>query len=129
MRLYIFDSQIPELASLDRAQSRVVKADALKVVAENCPWVGWLSSVLCAAGSLLVYVILIVLTEVIYPQVRDEDLPNKMKLNFMLWFVAAGAGGSLGGFIGRQLVIRKLRTFWRERQPDGPSKAIPGHEK
>jgi hypothetical protein len=107
MRVYLTDSQIPELRELPPAARRLVVKRGLGILRSRARVFYWLPTLLCivggVSGALLAYLHH-------PPVVISGDLLTRS----MLWFYSGvGIGACAAGFIGSLLQRWKLRPYLR----------------
>ena len=102
--LYFVESQIPEFAGMARAQRQFLKDAALGMFAGKDRLLRWMPVTLCFTGAAIAAFSVAILWKA-----PAEDLPVYM----FSFFAGVGLGGFLGGFVGNQLLFRKLRQHLR----------------
>ena len=112
MRIYLSESQIPELASIDPSQRRLLNAEAMKEIRKKNRWFGYLPVMLCVVGGILGYSVSM------FFALTFQSAGGFSKVavaSLICALVGAGGGGFLGGIIGRQFMIHRFRLYWREK--------------
>jgi hypothetical protein len=117
MKVFLNESQIPELAGLDARQRQRLLGSALVVLKQTQRPSCWLPVILCCIGAVVGFV-LSVLAVVLYlwhPMGPGHPWPERYAAERPLFGMAGAAlGGMLGGFVGKQLLLRRLRPILRQ---------------
>ena len=101
MRLYLIESQVPELRLLPRRVRRLVVRHALAMLRGRARLFSWLPSLTCAIGGLAGAVI-------------GAKPPWKTGMLSAVWsYSGLGVGAVVGGFAGLHLQRWRLRPYLR----------------
>src|SRR5262245_31244512 len=102
MQIYISDSEISALASLEPRQRRLAKNLAMEALRDIHPWIARLPVLLCSLGAALGWAVSPFVAWILHhPDVRSEqDLPVLLFWSYSVVFSLLG--GATGGFIGNQ---------------------------
>lgn len=105
MRIYITDSQIPELAEFPPEARRILRQSAFQQMFARQPRLRWIPYTLCALGVLIGILTLHVLPSALFAWANGNVLaPN----GYVLLLAA------LGGAVGVQYLIHCARHYLRE---------------
>ena len=118
MRLYLTESEVPELEPLPPAVRRLVVEQALAMLCEEARIFGWLPSLLCFPGGLIGGLVgealLVCAVSLGYVQQLSTPSGDWLMANMILWCGGVTAGAALAGFLGLHFQRAKLRPFLRK---------------
>src|SRR6266568_4287491 len=109
MKIYLSVSQIPELALFNSSEQRLMEAIILKKISERSRWIPRLPvlmSVIMGTGGWFVFPLI----GMSMHWLRGL-CANTVSLCALYAGIGMVAGGMLGGFIGNQVVIKRVRSF------------------
>jgi len=113
IRLFFSDAQIPELKRLQASDRRLAKRKAMQHLKQSNPWAARVRLILSAVGAFVGWLLAPLIVAAIYPGNMRGISANLLLVYGIFPAVLACSGGLLGGFIGNQFLIARIRRYWR----------------
>src|ERR1041385_6344598 len=117
MRLYLTESQIPELRPLPRSAGRLAVRHALAMMCREARHFCWLPTLMCAVGgvtgALVGAELLGYAASLGYVQIPAGITGDWIMLSTVWSYAGVGIGGASAGFVGLHLQRSKLRHYLR----------------
>ena len=114
MKVYFSVSQLPELASLKVPQQHLVKAHILEKIREANRWIPRLPVLMSVLGGIVGWFAFPFLAPLIHSEALRGISANSVSLFALYAALGMGAGSSVGGFIGNQVLISKVRPLLKQ---------------
>jgi hypothetical protein len=111
MQLYITDAKVPELASLNRAQRKLVREGAFRLLCGERPSTRWVVGLLGGIGAALGFLVAVLLSHLVASP------------GYALGLLGLGAvvGGEIGYVVGVSRLTERLRPYFRRFIQEHPN--------
>jgi hypothetical protein len=118
MTLYLSLTSLPDLTDFPEPVRRLVVRRARALMRRDTKLPDWLPTIFAASGGVVGSLLEFLTAAYLFPH---KPLPEQINLQVVLNPASACAGGLVGGFIGLQLQICKLRPYLRRALEDHAS--------